>query len=135
MPCMHVVGVHQILFAHTHLSNNYHRPCLGANGYGCNRVCQVESPTPFLALVTTSNATAIPTAPTRLLLVVPLRSSHDAMILPAWRMYLKYRLSVPGSYVILPQFHNIARSCFLRSKFDHKFNQRDRLRREQKLYH
>ena len=35
---------------------------------------------------------------------------------------------------ILPPFQNIVRPRFPRSNFDHKFNQRDQLRREKKLY-
>ncbi|XBI54714.1 hypothetical protein VPH35_036677 [Triticum aestivum] len=34
--------------------------------------------------------------------------------------------------IILPPFHNVERSRFPRSKFDHKFNQRDQLQWEQK---
>lgn len=34
--------------------------------------------------------------------------------------------------IILPPFHNVERSRFPRSKFDHKFNQQDQLQREQK---
>ena len=39
-----------------------------------------------------------------------------------------------SSNLILPPFQNIVRPRFPRSNFDHKFNQRDQLRREKKLY-
>jgi hypothetical protein len=35
---------------------------------------------------------------------------------------------------ILPLFHNVMCLHFSRSKFDHKFNQRDQLRPEQKVF-
>ena len=71
------------------LSGNYQDCALATTATVAIVYAKLKAPTTFPALVAkTSNATAIPSAPLRLLLVLALGSSHDAMIL-AWRAFFK----------------------------------------------
>ena len=62
------------------------------------------------------------------LAIVPLTfGRHVPIIADRVRMKLLFSL-------VLPPFQNIVRPRFPRSNFDHKFNQRDQLWRDKKLY-
>ena len=81
----------------------------------------------------TSSITWHKFANTMLIPSIYVKCADVALYIPdmAWPTY-KYETRF--TRIILPPFHNVVRPRFLRFKFDRKFNQWDRLRREQK-YH